>query len=80
MANISFALYKYLRNFDVIGLFFVFWIYRRFYEFYRVGTLSMVLSWKMIIIYVFVIGLMLYSRGSKRELQAYNVLERNPLN
>lgn len=68
VAHISFALYKYILNSDPIGLFLTFWIYRRFYEFYRVGTLSMILSWKMIIVYLLVIGLMLYDRLKVRNM------------
>ena len=79
VAHISYALYKYILNFDPIGLFFTFWVYRRFYEFYRVGTLSIVLSWKMVIIYLFVAGLMINARYTINGLQIYKPLERNSL-
>lgn len=37
-------------------LFLAFWVYRRYFEYFRVGTLSMILSWKMLIVY----GLLLW--------------------
>lgn len=51
-ASICAVFYTYLNGKDSAMLFFWFVLYRRMYEYFRVGSLSIILSWKIVILFV----------------------------
>ena len=55
-ANICAVFYTYLNGKDTIMLFFWFVLYRRMYEYFRVGSLSIIISWKMLILFIVLFG------------------------
>ena len=55
-ANICAVFYTYLNGKDKIMLFFWFVLYRRMYEYFRVGSLSIIISWKMLILFIVLFG------------------------
>lgn len=58
VAKISINLYKCIKTKNYIMLYFVFFVFRRFYEYFRVGNIGMILNWKFLFIYMI---LLLYS-------------------
>ena len=56
-ANICVIFYTYLNGKDTIMLFFWFVLYRRMYEYFRVGSLSIIMSWKILILFVLLFGI-----------------------
>ena len=55
-ASICAVFYTYLKGKDLVMLFFCFLLYRRMYEYFRVGNLSIILSWKMVILFIILFG------------------------
>ena len=56
-ACICAALYTYINGKDVVMLFFWFLLYRRIYEYFRVGSLSIIINWKMIVLLILLLGI-----------------------
>lgn len=56
-ASICSAFYTYMNRKDTVILFFLFILYRRIYEYFRVGSLSIIISWKMLILFIILIGI-----------------------
>lgn len=55
-ASICAGLYTYVNGKDTVMLFFWFMLYRRMYEYFRVGNLSIIINWKMLILFVLLFG------------------------
>lgn len=51
-SKFSFLMYKCIKHRNGIVLFFSFFVFKRFYEYFRVGNLAMIINWKFIIIYI----------------------------
>ena len=56
VASVCAIFYTYLNGKDSVMLFLCFVLYRRMYEYFRVGSLSIIMSWKMIILFVLIFG------------------------
>lgn len=52
-AWISVCLARYLKTANVFIIFLVFFVHRRYYEYFRVGNFAMVVNWKFLTIYAF---------------------------
>lgn len=70
LSKITAALSLYADGTNFVFLYLIFWVYTRIYEYFRVGSLSMILSWKMLIIYALLISLYLF-RKSKSGMAGY---------
>ena len=59
VSKLSIIIYRYIRTQSYFMLFFAFFVFRRFYEYFRVGNIGMILNWKLIIVYLilFVFGM-----------------------
>lgn len=56
-ANICAVLYTYINGKDTVMLFFWFVLYRRMYEYFRVGSLSIIMNWKMLVLFLVLFGI-----------------------
>ena len=55
VSKLSIIIYRYIKTSNYIMLFFAFFVFRRFYEYFRVGNIGMILNWKMVIVYFILI-------------------------
>lgn len=63
----------YMKQKNYIMLFIWFFIYRRIFEYFRVGTLSIFFSWKFIALIVCVLGIQIwYNQKSKKNIYGLN--------
>lgn len=56
-ACICAVFYTYMNGKDTVMLFFCFLLYRRMYEYFRVGSLSIIINWKMLVLLVILLGM-----------------------
>lgn len=71
VSKLSISLYKSILKQNYIILYLVFYTFRRFYEYFRVGNISMILNWKFLIIYLFLFSyyaLMTHRKYERRRL------------
>lgn len=57
VASICAVFYTYMNENNAIMLFFWFVLYRRMYEYFRVGSLSIIINWKMLVLFVILFGM-----------------------
>lgn len=67
VSKLSVSLYKNILSQNYFILYFVFFIYRRFFEYFRVGNIVMILNWKLLIIYLFLLAYYVLSMHRKHE-------------
>ncbi|MGN1277742.1 MAG: DUF6418 domain-containing protein [Floccifex sp.] len=71
ISKLSVSLYKNILQQKYIMLFFVFFVFRRFFEYFRVGNIAMILNWKFLIIYCFLFAyyvLLNYRKHERKRL------------
>lgn len=69
LSKVAATLDLYIGRNNFIFLYFIFWVYTRLYEYFRVGSLAMILSWKMIIIYLMLIATYLFTKANTKKVR-----------